>query len=71
MERLRDDAWFTIDRDRADTALRAMWEILGEEMPITYLHPRMTILAAHRRVRGVDPQRGQDAVESMWLEGDQ
>lgn len=70
VERLRDDAWFTIDRDRADTALRAMWEILGEEMPITYLHPRMTILAAHRRVRGVDPQRGLDAVESMWLEGD-
>jgi peptide/nickel transport system substrate-binding protein len=54
IQALRDLAWFTIDRERADAALAEMWEIFGEEVPITYLHPKVSFFAAHRRVLGIE-----------------
>ena len=54
IQALRDLAWFTIDRERADAALAEIWKIFGEEVPITYLHPKVSFFAAHRRVLGLE-----------------
>lgn len=57
IERLRDDAWFTIDRERADEALFAMWEVFRQELPITYLYRQLRFIVAHRRVQGLENNR--------------
>jgi hypothetical protein len=59
VSRLRDAVWFTIDHDEADKHIQELWRIVGAEMPITYLHPELRYLAAHRRVRGLQNSSGR------------
>ncbi len=69
ISRLRDAAWFTIDQSDVDKHMRELWQIFGAEIPITYLHPTMVYLAAHRRVKGM--QNNRDfflMVEHLWIE---
>jgi peptide/nickel transport system substrate-binding protein len=54
VSRLRDAIWFTIDQEAADRDLRELWRIFEAEIPITYLHPTLSYLAAHRRVKGLE-----------------
>lgn len=69
VSRLRDRAWFSIDPDTVDTYVRELWEIVGREIPITYLYPQRRIIAAHRRVRGMRDHRELSAfVEHLWIE---
>jgi peptide/nickel transport system substrate-binding protein len=75
VSRLQDAAFFTIDQDEADQYMRALWQIFGAEIPITYLHPEIRYLAAHRRVRGL-PESGRLPpnstlpllVEDLWID---
>ncbi len=53
LSRLRDAIWYTIDQEAADRALKELWQIVEAEVPFTYLHPTLSYLAAHRRVRGL------------------
>jgi peptide/nickel transport system substrate-binding protein len=53
VSRLRDVVWYSIDQEVADKALRELWEIFEAEIPVTYLHHRLSYLAAHRRVDGL------------------
>lgn len=67
--RLRDAAWFTVDRNEAERNMRELWKIFGAEIPVTYLHPQMHFLAAHRRVKGM--QNNKDLfmmAEHLWIE---
>jgi peptide/nickel transport system substrate-binding protein len=57
--RLRDIAWTTLDQNEADVPLRELWQIIEAEIPITYLHPEISYLAAHRRVGGIPNDRGR------------
>ncbi len=69
VSRLRDAAWFTIDQNEVDKHMRQLWQIFGAEIPVTYLHPRLEYLAAHRRVKGL--QNNTDLfsiVEHLWIE---
>jgi peptide/nickel transport system substrate-binding protein len=76
VSRLRDAAWFTIDHDTADGYVRELWRIVGADVPITFLHPRVRYLAAHRRVRGLQNTNGRlptDTplallLEQVWIE---
>jgi len=76
VSRLRDAVWFTIDLDEADRHLRELWQILGEEVPVTYLYPELRYLAAHRRVRGLKNTSGRiptgtplpSLLERVWIE---
>lgn len=71
VSRLRNAAWSTIDQNDADTHLRELWKIFGEDIPITYLHPSITYLAAHRRVGGIQNNRDLfRMVEHLWIEDD-
>ena len=68
VSRLRDAAWFTIDRNDVDKHMRELWKIFGAEIPITYLHPTMAYLAAHRRVGGLQNNRDLfRMVEHLWI----
>lgn len=53
MSALRDSAWHSIDHERSDQHLREFWVHFAEELPVTYLHPQVRYLAAHRRVQGL------------------
>lgn len=53
LSRLRESAWSTIDPDAHDEFMREFWEIFKAEIPVTYLHPGINFLAAHRRVGGL------------------
>lgn len=74
--RLRDAAWFSIEPDEVDRSLRELWRIIGAEIPVTYLHPQVRYLAAHRRVRGLQNIGGRMPtnmdfpllVEDLWIE---
>ena len=76
VSRLRDAVWFTIDHDEADNHIQELWQIVGAEMPITYLHPELRYLAAHRRVRGLQNTSGRIPtgtplpllLEHVWIE---
>ncbi len=71
ISRLRDAAWFTIDQNDVDKHMRELWQIFGAEIPITYLHPRLQYLAAHRRVKGMQNNRDFfSIVEHLWIEDD-
>jgi len=49
--------------------MRELWEIVGPEVPITYLYPVVSFLAAHRRVRGMQNNRELFLnVEHLWIE---
>ena len=70
--RLRDAAWFTIDQKEVDRHLGDIWQIFGEEIPITYLHPKVSFLAAHRRVKGLQNNKFlAETVENLWIEEDE
>jgi len=69
--RLHDAARFNIDPDDIDIHLRALWKIFQEDIPVTYLHPRIEYLAAHRRVKGMKNNRELfSLVEHLWIEED-
>jgi peptide/nickel transport system substrate-binding protein len=51
--RIRDFVWFTIDQEAADEQMLELWRIFEEEVPVTYLHPTLSYLGAHRRVSGL------------------
>ena len=69
ISRLRDAAWFTIDQNDVDEHMRELWQIFGTEIPITYLHPTIFYLAAHRRVRGLQDNMDLfSIVEHLWIE---
>jgi len=69
VRRLSNLVWYTMDQDKADQYLQGIWEIVGTEIPITYLHPRMSFLAAHRRVKGLQNDSFLSTiVEHLWIE---
>lgn len=53
LNRLRDAIWYTIDQEAADQNLKKLWKIVEADIPFTYLHPTLSYLAAHRRVKGL------------------
>ncbi len=67
--RLLDAYRSTIDIERADADrhLRGMWEIIGTDIPITYLHLGVSYRAAHRRVKGLQNDTPWH-VEDLWLD---
>lgn len=66
---LGDSAASTLDPARSDAFMRDLWELTGEEIPVTYLHPRVDYLAAHRRVRGLSHNlQFFPSVEHLWIE---
>jgi peptide/nickel transport system substrate-binding protein len=70
--RLRDAAWFTIDQGEVDRHLGELWQIFATEIPVTYLHPRLSYVAANRRVGGM--QNGRDIysmIEHLWIEDEE
>jgi peptide/nickel transport system substrate-binding protein len=67
LDRLLDARWSTLDGKEADKHLRGIWEIMGAEIPITYLHKGVSFFAAHRRVMGIQNNRGM-RVEALWIE---
>lgn len=70
--RLRDAVWFTIDREAADRHLREFWKIFETDIPVTYLHHRISLVAAHRRVRGLQNDRSLfSSVENLWIEDEE
>ena len=70
--RLRDAAWFTIDQEEVDRHLADLWKIFEEDIPVTYLHPRIFFLAAHQRVKGMQNNRPLFSnVENLWFEDEQ
>ncbi len=69
VRRLSDLVWYTMDQDKSDQYLQEIWEIVATEIPLTYLHPRMSYLAAHRRVKGLRNDRWLSGiVEHLWIE---
>jgi len=69
LSRLRDGAYFSLDQEVSDQYLREFWKIFGEEVPITYLHPQISYLAAHERVKGLKNDRDLfSIVEQLWIE---
>ena len=71
LSRLRDAAWFTFDQNDVDKYMQEFWQIFGAEIPITYLHPAIVYLAAHRRVRGLQNNTNLfSIVEHLWIEDD-
>jgi len=69
VRRLSNLIWYTMDQDEADQYLQEIWEIAATEVPITYLHPKMSYLAAHRRVKGLQNDRFLSTiVEHLWIE---
>lgn len=71
LQGLRDAIWYEIDREKSDVYVRRVWEIVGAEIPITYLHPGLEYVVAHRRVRGLAHNRDLfTMVEHLWLDDD-
>ncbi len=56
-----------------DPGERPPWGLpVDAEIPITYLHPRITYSAAHRRVKGLQNDRWlATIVEDLWIEEDE
>ncbi len=69
VSRLANTIWYTMDQDKADQYLQGIWQIVATEIPLTYLHPRMSFLAAHRRVKGLQNDRWlATIVQDLWIE---
>ena len=68
ISRLRDAAWFTIDQNDVDKHMGELWQLFGAEIPITYLHPRLRFLAAHRRINaGASHRDGWKNLSSRFV----
>jgi len=49
--------------------MQGLWQIFLKEIRVTYLHPRLFYVAAHRRVKGMQNRRNIFSnVESLWIE---
>jgi len=71
ISRLRDAIWYSIDQEAADRNLQELWQIFEAEIPVTYLHPTLSYLAAHRRVKGVNNDMDLfPNVENLSIEND-
>ena len=69
VSRLASTLWYTMDQEKSDEYLRGIWQIVATDVPITYLHPKMSYSAAHRRVKGLQNNRFlADIVEGLWIE---
>ncbi len=71
---LLDQAAAAVNPDEEDRLFRQLAEILREDLPVTFLVPRVLTVVAHRRVRGLSsPFRAFAArhMEDLWLEEDQ
>jgi peptide/nickel transport system substrate-binding protein len=68
--RLVDLAISTVlDHAPHDGYMRDLWEVIGNEIPITYLHPRIRYSAAHRKVRGLENERLlYSTIEDLWID---
>ncbi len=57
------------DQDEVDRHMQGLWQIFAEEILVTYLHPRLLYVAAHRQVKGLQNNRFlADIVEDLWIE---
>lgn len=68
---LLDSARAAADPEEIDRLYRRLGAIFREDMPVTFLHPRVTFFAAHRRVRGlVSPFQANPVwgAERLWIE---
>jgi peptide/nickel transport system substrate-binding protein len=71
MVRLIDLALVTADPDAQDSIYRQLTEIFRADMPLTFLGPRMAVIFAHRRLRGlISPWRADPIwyMEDLWIE---
>lgn len=68
---LVDSAVTTADPDARDRIYVALGEILRADLPITFLTPRVNVVFAHRRLRGLrSPWRVDPAshMDELWVE---
>lgn len=68
---LLDSARASADPEEIDALYRRLGAIFREDVPVTFLHPRVTYYAAHRRVRGlVSPFQAIPlwGAERLWIE---
>ena len=71
MVRLIDSLAATSDPDVRDRIYREIMEIFRVDVPITFLQPRVQVVFAHRRLRGlISPWRADPVwfMEDLWLE---
>jgi peptide/nickel transport system substrate-binding protein len=61
----------TLDREILDRQYRELAEIFYDEIPGTFLHPRLRAMVARRWIRGLDGSMvGFPRVERLWIERD-
>lgn len=68
---LMDSVQATADPEEVDRLYGMIGEVFREDLPVTFLHPRVTYYAAHRRVRGLEsPFRAIPlwGAERLWIE---
>jgi peptide/nickel transport system substrate-binding protein len=61
----------TLDEAELDRIYQALWPILEEQAPMTYLYPDVWSFAAHNRLRGLSSPWRADPVlfmEDLWIE---
>jgi peptide/nickel transport system substrate-binding protein len=71
MVRLIDRALVTRDPDAKDRIYRQLTEIFRADMPVTFLGPRVEVIFAHQRLRGlISPWRADPNwyMEDLWIE---
>ncbi len=69
--RLIDRALVTADPDAQDRIYRELTEIFRADMPVTLLQPRVEVIFAHQRLRGlISPWRADPTwhMEDLWIE---
>ncbi len=57
--------------DEEDRIYRELWPIFNADLPVTFLHPLVQPMVAHRRVRGLSSPWRADPVwhmDDLWLE---
>lgn len=68
---LLDSAMRSVDPDEVDRIYTTLGQIFAEEVPVTYLYPRVTFFAVTRRIRGlVSPFRANPVwgAERLWID---
>ncbi len=62
----------SMDPDEVDRIYLELGEIFRQELPMTYLFSRLSYIAAHRRILGLEsPFRAEPiwSLEYLWIEG--
>ena len=71
--KLLQDAVITFNSDARDQIYRELMTIFREELPMTFLYPKVGTHVAHRRLRGLESFQWANPVtnmENLWLEDD-